>query len=425
MKTQSHRIRRTFAALAVAALAVTTTSCLDNEEAITPDIRGGDLFERYVSMGNSLTAGYQSGGITESTQEQAYPVMLAEKAQAYFNIPALREPGCPPLLVGPLTTERTAPTVPCALRAAPIKAPIQNVAVPGTFAADPTDPLGTGTILTTLILGGQTQVSAMQAADPSLVSVWIGNMDMLVATTSGQMAFLTPLADFQAAYDEIVAGINATDAQDAVLIGAVNGPLAAPAVQPGAYFWAIAQNPPPGLPPVSVSNNCAPFTLLGDPNPLARRLISFDGIAQAIAAQAFPISIDCETGVDVPGDPRDFLLDETEIETVVTRVGEFNAYIQQQASANGWIYLDPMTVLGPALQDPDLFRKCQGLSTATTPQEFAAAVQTTCPVNLDATFFGEWVTVDGVHMAPEAHAALADAIAAQLNSAHGLDLPTD
>ena len=36
------------------------------------------LFDRYVSMGNSITAGFQSGGINDSTQQQSYAVLLAQ-----------------------------------------------------------------------------------------------------------------------------------------------------------------------------------------------------------------------------------------------------------------------------------------------------------------------------------------------------------
>ena len=36
------------------------------------------LFARYVSMGNSITAGFQSGGINDSTQQQSYAVVLAK-----------------------------------------------------------------------------------------------------------------------------------------------------------------------------------------------------------------------------------------------------------------------------------------------------------------------------------------------------------
>jgi lysophospholipase L1-like esterase len=44
-----------------------------------------NLFERYVALGNSITAGVQSDGLNDSTQAQTYPVMLAPRANATFN----------------------------------------------------------------------------------------------------------------------------------------------------------------------------------------------------------------------------------------------------------------------------------------------------------------------------------------------------
>ena len=38
------------------------------------------LLTRYVSLGNSLTAGIQSGGLTDSLQLRAYPVLIARQA---------------------------------------------------------------------------------------------------------------------------------------------------------------------------------------------------------------------------------------------------------------------------------------------------------------------------------------------------------
>src|SRR3978361_657110 len=54
------------------------------------------LFQTYVSMGNSITAGYQSGGINDSTQNQSYAVLIAHAANTGFRIPLLNKPGCPP-----------------------------------------------------------------------------------------------------------------------------------------------------------------------------------------------------------------------------------------------------------------------------------------------------------------------------------------
>src|SRR2546422_5457441 len=54
------------------------------------------LFDRYVSMGNSITAGFQSGGILDSTQQQSYAVLLARAMRSPFYSPLLTRPGCPP-----------------------------------------------------------------------------------------------------------------------------------------------------------------------------------------------------------------------------------------------------------------------------------------------------------------------------------------
>ncbi|HTD69913.1 MAG TPA: hypothetical protein VK647_05630, partial [Gemmatimonadales bacterium] len=37
-----------------------------------PPYAGGAMFQRYVAMGNSITAGFQSGGINDSTQRRSY-----------------------------------------------------------------------------------------------------------------------------------------------------------------------------------------------------------------------------------------------------------------------------------------------------------------------------------------------------------------
>src|SRR5438105_4749803 len=40
---------------------------------LVPSYAGGAMFQRYVSFGNSITAGIQSGGLNDSLQKLAYP----------------------------------------------------------------------------------------------------------------------------------------------------------------------------------------------------------------------------------------------------------------------------------------------------------------------------------------------------------------
>jgi len=430
MRTQNRRSRSSLTIAALAALALVATSCIEGDEPVIVEPAGGTLFDRYVSLGNSITAGYQSGGINIQLQQEAYPVLLAAKANAEFGIPGLAMPGCPPPLAGPLTTTRTS-TVECNYRSFDAPEVVQNLAVPGAATADLGDVYGTNTVLNTFILGGRTQISAMQDADPTLVSVWIGNNDALSAFLIGDTMALTPLAAFQSAYDDIVAGINATDAEDAILIGVVNAMTGAPALQPGAYFWALAQSPPAGLPTINVAANCAPFDGGGNPNPTSARLISFIGVSNAIAAGEDPVNIDCVNGVQIGGAyVPDYLLDETEQAVMAARVTAFNSYIEQQADDNGWIYIDPNAALvAPALGNPDLIRKCQTLATATDAASFSAAVAASCPVDLDPTtaetFFGSYISFDGIHPSAAAHVVMANALADAINTAHGLSLPVN
>jgi hypothetical protein len=48
-----------------------------------------DMFRNYVAIGNSITAGYQSSGINDSTQAQSYAVLVARQMGTRFAFPAL------------------------------------------------------------------------------------------------------------------------------------------------------------------------------------------------------------------------------------------------------------------------------------------------------------------------------------------------
>lgn len=398
---------RAIHALVLLALVGLTTACLDDDAVEPPFVpeAGGELFVRYVSLGNSITAGFQSGGIHRLFQRQAYPVLLAERAGADFGVPALNLPGCPPPLAAPLSTERTS-DVACAYRDFDAPPLVQNLAVPGATVIDATDVTGpAANTLATLILGGRTQVEAMLAAEPTLVSVWLGNNDALGAAMTGDTTRLTPVDVFEEAFSAIGDAIDATPAGSAILIGVANPVAIVPALQPGAYFWAVEQSGEAPV-PLEVSDNCAPGTDGG------ARLVSFQVVAQGLP-------VDCAE--DAP-----FVLTAEEAAAVVARVHAFNTIIADAAEARDWIYVDPtVSLIGPALVDPDLVRKCQDLGSAQTAQEIAAAVEETCPHPDAPNFFGSYFTFDGVHPSGAAHAVIADTLAGRLNAELGLSLPTN
>ncbi|HEX8363551.1 MAG TPA: SGNH/GDSL hydrolase family protein [Longimicrobium sp.] len=433
-----------FRLLAVAAAALSLGACVDDDQTrITlPTPANGAIFSRYIALGNSITAGYQSGGIVDTLQQRSYAVLLAERAGIVnFGAPLVAQPGCGPLVpfTAPLTP--SAPTTTCARSATGAQVDlVQNVAVPGARVIDllrfPTGQLGQ---VNTVLVGPRTQVRAMQEARPTFVSVWIGNNDALEATVSGILgpvpgradSSLTPLATFTTQFNQLVDSIKAAQPQGVLLVGVVNAIAAAPIIQPGAYFF-LSRDPATGLfQNKPVNNNCSPVNALGQPNPLSRNYVSFQIVTATNVAE-----IDC-SGATAGGQ---FVLDANEQTIVAQRVSAFNNVISAAATANGWAYVDPNSILTPFLDERDQgraqrLRKCQGL-TSNPPPATAAAIQaalvTTCPVPPTGptapfaapNFFGTLMSFDGVHPSTEAHRVLAGRFAAAINAKYGTTLST-
>lgn len=405
MPNSIHRVCKLFLAAAL------LTACGDDGgTGPEPETR---LFDRYVALGNSITAGFKSGGINDSTQAHSYAVLLAQRFNAPFAVARLQRPGCPPPLVGPflLTRERVAgaSAISCAGFVQPIPQPVQSLAFPGFKIADALAVPGglTGTVYQQ-VLGNRSLVQAMIEAKPSLVSVWLGNNDALTAATAGDLGFLTPLASFESSLDQIVSAIaNQTAAQDAVLLG-VTDPQLAPIVQPGVYFWALAQDPVTReLLPKPVSDTCAPLTPTGQANPGAANLVSLRVLDDAAVAE-----VSCaETAA--------YVLNAAEQQTLSGRAQAFNAAIRSRAQARGWIYLDADALTRAQLVDPNRIRKCQGVVQASTPEQFRAAILNTCPHPNAPNFFGSLVSYDAVHPSLAGQKIVADAIEAALRAKHG------
>jgi hypothetical protein len=413
MKQKIRASMRNRLASVLALLAVGTAAACTVEDAVvqpptgTP---GGELFARYVAVGNSITAGMQSAGLSDSLQQLAYPVLLARQAGAPFRYPALNNPGCPrpyaqPVLLG--SGRVGGPNAPdCSLRATPVPDVVQNLGLPGETLASAFD-LGVDlnppevNFLKTFILGGRTQIEAMVASQPTLISVWLGNNEQIGPAARGDAALLTSPTQFAAALDQLVTAIGSTPARDVVMIGPVNG-LTIPAIQPGAYYWALAQSTPL---PKPVSDNCAPGTP-GGANLLHIGVLSNPQIPAVSCAADAPLVI-------TPAEQAAF----------AENAEALNAAIRQRAEQNGWIYIDPRALLNQLLADPNQVRKCQGLATA-TPATFMAAVQNTCPGPTAPNFFGAAFSFDATHPSTALHRSVANLLIQQINQAHGLQIPT-
>jgi hypothetical protein len=442
MHKENHRMKKRSLGNALRAAALLGTVLLgacvgdgDDILSVSATPNGGTLFTRYVSLGNSITAGYQSGGINDSLQQRAYPVLLAQRAGATFTYPSINNPGCPRPFLAPLgTTGRVGTANRCSRANNPRI--LNNIAVPGERILDllrfPTNAdLGQ---LHTLMVGERTQLRAMIESEPTFVSVWIGNNDALEASVSGVLgpraagadSTLTPLSAFQSRLNSVVDSIKVAAPQGVMLVGVVNAVRAAPIIQPGAYFF-LARDTAGKFNNKPVSSNCSPVTALGQPNPLAANFVSFQ-----IVSDAAVLEISCDPASYPAGSP--YLLTVQEATIVSQRVAQFNAAIQAAATANNWLYVDPNLTLEEFRANKDattgryqFLRKCQDLGAAATPAQFQTAVLNSCPVpgpTQAPNFFGSLISFDGVHPSTAAHRILAGRFAAAINTKYGTSLST-
>jgi hypothetical protein len=363
------------------------------------------VFQRYVSLGNSITAGFQSGGINETTQDQSYAKLLAGQMDTEFFVPYLSNPGCPPPYANVFTQTRINATVACALRRQESFPPpyLNNVAVPGAEVIDATDnldPASNANQLTQLMLGGLTQMQMLQRVDPTFVTVWIGNNDVLGSATNstdaGDPALVTPPATFATRYDQMLDAIQATSPA-VVLLGVANV-TAIPYFSAGQVYFALKNQVNSPFPATfTVGANCAPSSLGGKGDSVLVPF-PFGGTLLAQAAQGTPVTLSCTEAQTVQ---------PAELINLISAVTAYNQTISSEATARNWAYFDP----NPAL---DSLRTVPG-EIAPFPNFGTPPAFTPC----DQNPFGLAFSCDAVHPSARTHKLIANKLIQAINAKYG------
>jgi lysophospholipase L1-like esterase len=398
--------------LAALGAVLALAACESKRDLVGPTTpAGGEIFRSYVAIGNSITAGFQSNGINDSTQRQSYAVLLARSMGTRFAYPSLAGAGCSPPIAntqtGALVGGATAP--PCSLRSgASITDVLNNVAVPGARVLDPTSATtAASNALTTFILGGKTQVAKALEADPTFATVWIGNNDVLAAGLSGilvatpalgQNGIISTQAQFQTSYDLLISQLTTgAPAVKGVLIGVgqvanlpslSSGGLIAssPAIQAGISLVAGT--------PVTVLPNCTGST----------SLVNVPSLVAAIRAKTHPAVISCALGF--PGIPAPvgdiFVLDAQEQTTLAGVINGYNTYIRGKADAIGFAYYDPNV----------LFAAKRASGEIPPFPLFTSATAT----------FGPLISLDGIHPSGAAHVLIANELIGVINAKYQTSL---
>ncbi len=234
-----NHIKRLVAFLSmVVALTYFNACSVDYPSTSSPDFgritTSGDAdFSKFVVVGNSLTAGFQSGGMARTFQLNSYGAVIARqlgmdsagKMGSEFEQPLFADPGTPGTLTLRVTSSGPSPTGVTGAVTNPLNLalarPYDNIAVPGSFVWDFTHATGStnntswsqtrfgsqNALFDPILRGLGTQYQQVKALAPSFVIWWEGHNDILGYATSGAGI----RGDFQAA---AVAGYTPVNASD-------------------------------------------------------------------------------------------------------------------------------------------------------------------------------------------------------------------
>jgi hypothetical protein len=417
----------------------TVASCVNdpNGKLLLPvNPPGGAMMSSYVAMGNSITAGFQSGGINDSTQRQSWAFLFAQQAGTRFAYPSFTKSftvpvggttltittGCPPMLGNWATQKLTDSLVPtpsgCALRDASKATDIlNNVAVPGAFT---TDLLVTGSAIKTpltgaphtFILGGKAQVDRALIAEPTFLSLWIGNNELLQPASVGLLGGYAPAgvpamvstAEFTAAYNAALDSIiKVRPNLEGVLIGVAKVQNTPRFFSADTLGLSLTRRTEFG----TFTGRGAP-TVVGCGTAATGWLVTIE-LAKNIRSGAHPNIISCLPSA-TPGAGDIFMLDPTEQATLNTRADEYNAAIKAKAGTLQWAYVDPNVPLAAA-------------RAGTTPAIPAFPALTSATRDAATSVFGALFSLDGAHPSAAGQRLIANVVIDSVNAKYTLQIP--
>jgi lysophospholipase L1-like esterase len=347
-------------------------------------------------LGDSLTAGYQSESLIDTSQPHGWAPLVAQQISFPIALPLIAPPGAPnqltlvslnPLVLGVLpgvTTGRDDFTV-----------QPTDVAVPGAVLNDVLNTLPklvptTGQeILNQLVLGypgfgfGSIKSQAQQAAaaNPTTIFVWIGNNDALNADIAGMPSVMTPLDTFTTEYQQLIGYLqDNTDAH--LVIANIPDVTAVPYLQPAALVLAEVS-----------AETGAPAAVLSQVLGIeAGDYVNQAGLAEIplilAGAQAGPIS---DAGV----------LSAAEVVQVQTMVTAYNQVIADAVTATGATLVDIHALFAQTAANGIVENGIPGT----------------------ASFLGGVFSLDGIHPTNTGYAVVANAFLDAINAGLGKSYP--
>jgi lysophospholipase L1-like esterase len=400
--------------------------------------------KKYVAVGNSLTAGYQSAGLYQSAQVYSFPNLIAQqltKAGASlgtFEQPYYSDPGTPDAtgkasryeiisLVGPVIGPKGL-TAGSPINTA-LTRPYDNLGIPGiplagfmdTTGTYQSPPLGRDAILRWTSGPFPKNVYKQAVAlQPDLMTFWLGANDVLgYATTGGTSpAAPTPSATFTALYTQALASIRASLPNVKLVVANIPDVKAVPffttvgpavAAKIGALglklYYQKAGESGVASGQTSLTEANAPLltlagmtyaSYLGQPSGLWYRANKYP---------ALPTGIDTTKPFGLyPQNPwpNALVLDVDEQTSCTNAISAFNSTIATVAAANGAVVVDFFTFFN---------------NVAKSGYAIAGETYTTAYVS------GGLFSLDGVHPSSRGSGIMANEYIKAMNSKFGMSIP--
>ena len=398
----------------------------------------------FVAIGNSLTAGYQSGGLMEDFQQYSFPKQIAtQMGVTDFAQPTVSYPGLPNVMelkgLDPILEDAPGTGAPTNLGYAK---PYNNLGIPGIVLADvmlststqsSTDQGLSGSGLIDVVLRGQGTVwQQAKALQPSFITLWIGNNDVLGFATSGGASPTTPtdantfaflfnqLGDSLASLGAKVAVANIPNVTDIPFFTTI-GPKIAESMAPalnaglinGLYYQkhgVILPNPTTDFTKLDGTDNVL-VTLIGGTYAPLLGMPTGKWYRDLAAKAGIPVSVLLSTmpGIDTtqafgfhPQNPWPdaLILDADEITTATTAITNFNGTIAAIAAKHGWALVDINTFFKGVASAGGVWLE-QGIAMKTSYIE------------------GEMFSLDGVHPSTIGYGVVANQFIGAINSTYG------
>jgi lysophospholipase L1-like esterase len=406
-------------------LTIVLSSCGDFKKSsvVTPPSNGSLSFASFVSIGNSLTAGYQNGALYESAQIYSFPALIAKQVgvSSSFQQPLIADPGIGKRMY--LTNLATGASTTYLVQGQPLNSalprPYNNLGVPGAVLGDllyttdfaaQANPAGRANPFFEVVLRtnalGNNMVEQALALQPTFITVWIGANDVLGYATTGGTSGTggvgtgpTDVATFTQLYIQMM---------DSLMIGAPKAKFAIaniPDVTTIPFFTTV----PDSFANPQTGKNIGPYIVVRhhvDGTPYADFINAKSDYILLTAVDSLRAGVGIPTQVGGTGRPLpdQFVLDSFEVAKVEIAIQGYNNAIQTVAtdSSKRVVLVDAYAALSNLAANGYVG---QGV---TLTKDY-----------ITGGFFG----LDGVHPTSQGYAYIANVFIQAINSHFGSNIP--